>query len=164
MWLRRTLLWVIVCKHKRMCALSYSVVFPGSPPSVFQSEKLLEEVSYISLLGVASLFWGPQFRELGLRLQLGLMDHCLPQVQPPPLHWKQMLNDSPAGRHGSVLAMKWGSTCSMDGPYAFVYQCLLISWCGNLFRVGSVAMTSKRKTCKTAMIYRSTILQTSPPL
>lgn len=84
MWLRRTLLWVIVCKHKRMCALSYSVVFPGSPPSVFQSEKLLEEVSYISLLGVASLFWGPQFRELGLRLQLGLMDHCLPQIQPPP--------------------------------------------------------------------------------
>lgn len=51
-----------------MCTLWVTVqfslrVFPGSPPSVFQSEKLPAEVSYISLLGVTSLFSGARSRE-----------------------------------------------------------------------------------------------------
>lgn len=54
------------------------VWFPGSPPSVVQREKLPAEVSYISLSGVTSLFWGPWSVELELGLHMSPMGPLAP--------------------------------------------------------------------------------------
>lgn len=77
-------------------------MFPGSPPSVFQSEQLPAEVSYISLLGVTSLFWGPRSGELGLWLQMGPMGP-LPPTDP--------LRGGGGGRQGSYWKQMLGLSC-----------------------------------------------------
>lgn len=107
-----------------MCTLWITVqfllrVFPESPPSVCQSERLPAEVSYINLLGVTSLFWGPRSRELGLGLHV-MMSPLAPRL-PLRRRRKRRTGDagqlleadahrvSPAARHKLVLVMKQGS-------------------------------------------------------
>lgn len=96
-------------------------VFPGSPLAVFQREKLPAEISYISPLGVTSLFWGPRSGELGLGLQMGPMGPLPPtdplrggvRVEAGKLLEADAHLVSPARRHGPVLVMKPASSCNI---------------------------------------------------
>lgn len=134
-------------------------VFPGSLPSVFQGEKLPAEVSYISQWGVTSLFWGPRSGELGFRLQMGPVGLLPPTDllsgggREKAIGSRCSVNLS-CWRRGSVLVMKRGSTCYIDGVFEWVlcFLSICVWWltdvCLKYDLGGMVAMTPKEKRAK----------------